>query len=185
MPSPSEERLHNRVLDERDARIRELEAEVKIKDEIHRMDEIAYSEMEAELTAANARITALEQQLGDWHDDAARVLNEDCPPDEAHCTCVPHLRDRVKALEAEVICQNKLKSRVMELEAEVAYREESKVNQLLVTDLPVKALDRIRSLVAQQAEDLALWYTNPRTAPEVYLQQELRKLHALIEEVLG
>ena len=135
-----------RALDERDARIAELEAEVKIKDEIHRMDEIAYSEMEAELTAANARITALE---------------------------------------AEVICQNKLKSRVMELEAEVAYREESKVNQLLVTDLPVKALDRIRSLIAQQAEDLALWYTNPRTAPEVYLQQELRRLHALIEEGLG
>jgi len=101
----------------------------KIKDEIHRMDEIAYSEMEAELTAANARITALE--------------------------------------------------------AEVAYREEEKINQLLVTDLPVKALGRIRSLVAQQAEDHALWYITPRTAPEAYIQQELRKLHALIEEVLG
>ena len=48
---------------------------------------------------AQKLIAALEQQLGDWHDDAARVLNEDCPPDEAHCTCVPHLRARVQVLE--------------------------------------------------------------------------------------
>ena len=48
-----------------------------------------------------------------------------------------------------------------------------------------ESLARIRSLVAQQAEDYALWYTTPRTAPEAYIQQELRRLHALIEEVLG
>ena len=76
-------------------------------------------------------------------------------------------------------------ARIAALEAEVAYREEARVNQLLVTDLRVKELDRIRSLVAQQAEDTALWYTTPRTAPEAYIQQELRRLHALIEEVLG
>ena len=76
-------------------------------------------------------------------------------------------------------------ARVRELEAEVAYREEARISQLLVTDLRVKAMDRIRSLVAQQADDPALWYTTPRTAPEVYLQQELRRLHALIEEGLG
>ena len=46
-----------------DLHVKELEDEMKIKDEIHRMDEIAYSEMEAELTAANARITALEAEV--------------------------------------------------------------------------------------------------------------------------
>jgi hypothetical protein len=41
----------------------------------------------------------LEGELGDRNDEAARVLNEDCPSDEAHCTCVPHLRARIAELE--------------------------------------------------------------------------------------
>ena len=34
--------------------------------------------------------------------------------------------------------------------------------------------------VAQQAEDKGLWF-DAKTAPEAYLQQELRRLHAMIE----
>ena len=45
-----------------------------------------------------------------------------------------------------------------------------------------ESLERIRSLVARQAADHALWFVG---ATEAYIQQELRKLHALIEEVLG
>ena len=41
-------------------------------------------------------------------------------------------------------------------------------------------LDKIRALVDRQAEDAGLWF-QARTAPEAYLQQELRKLHAVIE----
>ena len=41
-------------------------------------------------------------------------------------------------------------------------------------------LAKLRQLVAQQAEDDGLWF-NAATAPEAYLQQELRKLHAAIE----
>lgn len=41
-------------------------------------------------------------------------------------------------------------------------------------------LAKIRALVAEQAEDAGLWF-NPHTAPEAYQQQELRRLHALIE----
>lgn len=37
-------------------------------------------------------------------------------------------------------------------------------------------------LVDEQAEDEGLWFV-ARTAPEAYLQQELRRLHAAIEEV--
>ena len=44
-----------------------------------------------------------------------------------------------------------------------------------------EALRQIRARVDQQAEDEGLWF-KAKTAPEAYLQQELRKLHALIEE---
>ncbi len=43
-----------------------------------------------------------------------------------------------------------------------------------------KALKRARALVLAQAEDKALWLLNP-TAPEAYILQALRDLHACIE----
>jgi len=46
------------------------------------------------------------------------------------------------------------------------------------------ALARIKALVDEQAEDEGLWFI-AQTAPEAYLQQELRALHALIEEVVA
>jgi hypothetical protein len=39
----------------------------------------------------------------------------------------------------------------------------------------------IRRLVDEQAEDDGLWFC-ARTCPEAYLQQALRRLHALIEK---
>jgi hypothetical protein len=44
--------------------------------------------------------------------------------------------------------------------------------------------DALIDLVHKQAEDDGLWFI-ARTAPEAYLQQELRLLHALIEELYG
>ena len=41
--------------------------------------------------------------------------------------------------------------------------------------------DELQELVNKQAEDEGLWFI-AQTAPEAYLQQELRKLHAAIEE---
>ena len=41
-------------------------------------------------------------------------------------------------------------------------------------------LDEAQSLVDEQAEDEGLWF-QAQTAPEAYLQQELRRLHAVIE----
>lgn len=41
-------------------------------------------------------------------------------------------------------------------------------------------VERVARLVAQQAEDEGLWF-EAQTAPEAYLQQELRKLHAAVE----
>lgn len=41
-------------------------------------------------------------------------------------------------------------------------------------------IERIKTIVNQQAEDEGLWFV-ARTAPEAYLQHELRRLHAAIE----
>ena len=41
----------------------------------------------------------------------------------------------------------------------------------------------IQELIDKQAKDEGLWF-QAKTAPEAYLQQELRKLHALIEDLI-
>lgn len=43
------------------------------------------------------------------------------------------------------------------------------------------AVEDIQELVNEQAEDDGLWFA-AETAPEAYLQQELRRLHARIEK---
>jgi hypothetical protein len=43
------------------------------------------------------------------------------------------------------------------------------------------ALAAIRSTVDKQAEDEGLWFV-AQTASEAYLQQELRKLHQIVEK---
>ena len=47
--------------------------------------------------------------------------------------------------------------------------------------LLIKRIDAAREIVDEQAEDDGLWFV-ARTMPEAYLQQELRRLHAAIEE---
>jgi hypothetical protein len=51
---------------------------------------------------------------------------------------------------------------------------------MLTTDVPRRLIAELRELVDRQAEDDGLWFI-AQTAPEAYLQQELRKLHAAIE----
>lgn len=46
----------------------------------------------------------LEGQLSDLTDDFHRVMDEDCGfPAERHCSCVPHLRRRIRELEATTV----------------------------------------------------------------------------------
>jgi hypothetical protein len=47
-----------------------------------------------------------------------------------------------------------------------------------------ETVERIKLKVAEQSEDEGLWF-DAETAPEAYLQQELRELHRIIEEDLG
>ena len=46
-----------------------------------------------------------------------------------------------------------------------------------VSDLQAK-LDAVKKVITEQAEDDGLWF-NATTAPEAYLQKELRRLHAI------
>ena len=72
---------------------------------------------DAQIAQLSARVAAYEKQYGD-DVGVVSISYERCP-----CAA---LRARVKALEAEV-----------------AYREEEKINQLLVTDMRVKALEAL------------------------------------------
>jgi hypothetical protein len=50
----------------------------------------------------------------------------------------------------------------------------------ILLDYRKKVLEPIRAMVNKQAEDEGLWFV-AQTAPEAYLQQELRALHVTIE----
>ncbi len=47
-----------------------------------------------------------------------------------------------------------------------------------------ESVKRIMNVVAEQAKDEGLWFV-AETAPESYLQQELRRLHETIEKEFG
>jgi hypothetical protein len=56
---------------------------------------------------------------------------------------------------------------------------------LAALDVLVGRLERIQAVVNEQAEDGRVFFV-PRTAPEAYLMQEIRRLHDAIErEALG
>lgn len=47
-----------------------------------------------------------------------------------------------------------------------------------------ESIKRIMNVVAEQAEDEGLWFV-AETAPEGYLQDQLRRLHEAIEKEFG
>jgi predicted nucleic acid-binding Zn-ribbon protein len=55
----------------------------------------------AELEQLKTERDALKATLDDYMDDFKAVVNEQCAKNEKHCTCVPHLRQRIKEVEAE------------------------------------------------------------------------------------
>ena len=56
----------------------------------------------AALAETNARITQMHAQMMAYFDDYYAVLDDECAPDERHCSCVPHLRRRIAELEAQL-----------------------------------------------------------------------------------
>jgi succinate dehydrogenase/fumarate reductase flavoprotein subunit len=50
----------------------------------------------------------LRKQLDEEHDYYKRVVDEECAPDELHCTCVPALRNEIDALRKELELSRKI-----------------------------------------------------------------------------
>lgn len=73
-----------------------------------------------------------------------------------------------------VAAQNKLVGELIEMYGKEIHKAQARVKELEET-IQVQLM-----LVHKQAEDDGLWFI-ARTAPEAYLQQELRKLHGAIE----
>jgi predicted nuclease with TOPRIM domain len=91
-------------------------------------------------------VQELQDRLDDYQEDFKSTINEKCDPekdDRVHCTCVPHLRQRIKELEVQVenvgicdVCRDasllkadECVARVHELEAE-AKAESEKITEL-------------------------------------------------------
>lgn len=54
-----------------------------------------------ELVELRAKYQALLYKVQDYEDDFRKVMQEECAPDEKHCSCVPHLRAEVKLLRSK------------------------------------------------------------------------------------
>ena len=50
----------------------------------------------------NARLRIQLQEHKDYY---AKVINEPCPSDEIHCTCVPALRARIEEMESQLAAE--------------------------------------------------------------------------------
>ena len=57
------------------------------------------SAIDEETIHLKQRITELKEEIDDANETYRMVIEEKCPTDEVHCTCVPHLRRRIKELE--------------------------------------------------------------------------------------
>jgi hypothetical protein len=79
------------VVDDLQARIRILEATIKGLTS-HDFDADVATE---ELTKRQRRIEELEGESHDMDLMFKRIMEEKCPTDEVHCTCVPLLRNRI------------------------------------------------------------------------------------------
>ena len=53
----------------------------------------------ADMVLMAREIDRLRNRISDYEDDYRHTINEDCAPDEIHCSCVPHLRKKIKELE--------------------------------------------------------------------------------------
>ena len=55
------------------------------------------------IDALKDEIAELRGVIGDYRNDASRVLDEKCPSDERHCGCVPILRDQLNKYQKALI----------------------------------------------------------------------------------
>lgn len=93
--------------------------------------------------STNQRLSELMQRMEDYEREFRQVLNEDCAKDEKHCTCVPHLRRRIKDLETQT--DTKLRARLRGAETNVR----------IMRNYVVELYSLLGSLLSADAEDEA------------------------------
>ena len=71
--------------------------------EIKTAHDIAYRDLERKCKTLESENAELRDVIGDYRNDASRVLDEKCPSDERHCGCVPILRDQLNKYQKALI----------------------------------------------------------------------------------
>lgn len=65
--------------------------------------EMAYAKACDALDAVQTELRTLKEALTDRDDDYKKIMNEQCAPDEKHCSCVPHLKKRIAEYQKELL----------------------------------------------------------------------------------
>jgi len=95
---------------------------------------------------------------------------------------VANLAARADAEELKRVCEVWVKARGRDAADATAIEQQmQKFAAIDIADKAEEQLSRLRALVDKQAEDEGLWFA-AQTAPEAYLQAQLRLLHAVIED---
>ena len=79
-------------------------------------------ERDAKIEKLTARIEELEAATESENEAFRRIMAEECPTDERHCTCVPLLRSRITELEH---VNDRQREYIAELERPCVWREDS------------------------------------------------------------
>jgi hypothetical protein len=74
--------------------IANLKADIKVEQMGREKDTV-------ELVELRAKYQNLLYKVEDFEDDYKKVMQEECAPDEKHCSCVPHLRGIIKRISNE------------------------------------------------------------------------------------
>jgi hypothetical protein len=122
-------------------------------------------------------VAIVTKQSGADKDRLLRLGDEDgkcgmCGRDDAD-------RDRLAAENAALKCELR--------DITLALNDERTHNTMTIAEVCAalkRDVERLRNIVNKQAEDEGLWFV-AQTAPEAYLQQELRNLHAAIDAALA
>lgn len=84
-------------------------------------NQVGFERTAAENLLLTQRIADIESERAAYNETYARVMLEQCAPDERHCACVPHLRERIAELESGLrnVIQSKEVVMPIELDEEI------------------------------------------------------------------
>lgn len=84
---------------------------------------------------------AASERLEDFEADFRAILNEECAGDEKHCSCVPHLRERIAGLRAMIEHGNAVPILRYNMDAQWIYEQRERRAWLAAWDAEWRAQD--------------------------------------------